>query len=430
MEDNTKDVMALLDTVSVKDKATNTTVTVPVASSKNFYIIFKYDIFFKNVRLDTMRMQACRILENGRREYWEDSDDALARMHIEEHYGLRHASKTNDAFLAFLSERKFSPVQELIKGIEWDGKPHCKRFFIRWLHADDTPYTQEVSRLFFKQQTDRAFEPGCQADNVLVLKGKQGCGKSTLCRWLALDDDIFASVQTIEGQKGYEAVQGKFGCELEELRATVGEGTRKESAVKAFISGRNDHYRRPYDRRTSDNPRTCCFVGTTNRDRFLTDPTGNRRWFPIDCRLTDETFIHEHEAEIKAEIRQCYAEMYNAVINNLPLASPVADPVLRKTIQRKQEASEMDDHRIGLIADYLRKEHPEFVCCIEIWERALHFNSERRPMTRTDANEVGELLRIKLGCQPKGKKYHPPYGTQHVYSVPENLRNPQRCRKR
>ena len=412
MEDNSKEVIELLDK---SDKG------IPYATSKNFFMIFRNDLFFSNVWLDTMRMQACRISSTGKRIYWEDADDALARMHIEEHYyGLRSAGKTNDAFLAYLSERKFSPVQELIKGIVWDGQPHCKRFFIKWLLADDNRYTEEVSRIHFRQMIDRAFHPGCKADNVVVLKGIQGSAKSTICRWLALEDELYASVATIDGQKGYEAVQGKYVCELEELLATVGEGTRKDSQVKAFISGQSDHYRRPYDRRASDNPRTCVFIGTTNRSKFLSDPTGNRRWFPIECHLYSGTYVFEHEEEVKHEIRQCLAEMYHAFTNKLPLASPLIDGNLAKTVAKQQENSEMEDYRIGKIENYIAgKEYDlgkEYVCCAQIWEEALHI--DRREMTKADANEIGELLRLKLCCPSIGKKYCPaPYGTQHAYDV-------------
>ena len=407
----------------VKQKLEKTDKGIPIPSAKNFYLIFKYDNFFSNVYLDTMKMAACRVINIHKRQQWQDSDDAISRLHIEEKYGLRNAGKTNDAFLAFLTEREFSPIQERIKSIVWDGEPHVEQFYIRWLKADNSQYNREVTRMDYLQRIKRAFEPGCKADQVPVLKGSQGSGKSTLIRWSALEDELYASVTTIEGQKGYEAVQGKFICELEELLATVGEGTKKENATKAFISGQSDHYRRPYDRRTSDNPRTCVFIGTTNRDKFLTDMTGNRRWYPIDCRLTDGTFIFDHEAEIKADIEQCYAEMYHAWVNHLPLASPVPDRVLLDIIRDQQEASEMEDYRVGLIERYILTHGAELISCIEIWEQVLQIGQARRRMTKSESNEIGELLRHKLGCRPVGKKYFPEYGTQHAYEIPNAQNN-------
>ena len=394
---------------------------VPIPTAKNFYLILKYDQFFSDVKLDTMKMAACRVSDSGERTYWEDSDDALARMYIEEHYGLRNVGKQNDAFLAVLAERKFSPIQEMIKALRWDGKPHCENFFQFALEADDSRYTREIARIHFRQMIERAFIPGCKADHVLVLKGVQGCGKSTICRWLALEDALYASVGTIDGQKGFEAVQGKFCCELEELLAVVGEGTRKEAQVKSFLSGQSDHYRRPFDRRSSDNPRTCFFVGTTNRDRFLTDPTGNRRWYPLECRRKDGAWVFKHEAEIKSEIRQSIAEMFEAWKNARPLASPMPDIAILKTIQQMQEASELEDYRVGIIEKYLKATGKPYVCCIELWENAFPDGTSKRAMTRADANELGELLRLKIGCLPIGKRYSSQYGTQHTYSVPERF---------
>lgn len=423
ISENIKDVRNLLEYVKTPNGS------YPCKTIDNFYLIFCNDNYFSDIRLNTMRMQACRVSPSGERTYWEDADDSIVAKYIEDHYyKLKSKSTQEDAFRVFLSERKFSPAQEAIKGIIWDGQPHCKRFFITWLKADDTTYTEEATRLLFRQMVDRAFRPGCKADYVIVLKGRQGSAKSTICRWLALEDEMYASVTTIDQQKGYEAVQGKFVCELEELLATVGEGTRKDNAVKAFISSQNDHYRRPYDRRSSDNPRSCIFVGTTNMDKFLSDPTGNRRWFPVECRLKDGIFVYEHEEEIKHDIRQCLAEMYHAYINKLPLASPIPDKSLFRKIKEKQEASEMEDYRVGAIAEYISSGEFENVCCIQLWKEALH--NDKKEMTRNDANEIGEILRMKLGCTIIGKRYFSNFGTQHAYKIPKKLQRKTKDSKR
>lgn len=412
--DNSKMVLGMLD--RDKDGAILSTV-------ENFYRILANDNFFKALKLNTMSMAPCRVLPDGRRQIWEDSDDADARRRIENVYRLRNVGKYTDALRIVLSERRFSPAQDIIRGLEWDGMPHCDRFFVKVMRSKDSAYTREVGRLLFAQLVHRAFDPGCKVDSVVVLRGSQGCGKSTLCRWLALDDELYASVTVIEGQKGYEAIQGKLVCELEELIATAGEGTKKENQVKAFVTTQSDFYRRPYDRRSSDNPRHCVFLGTTNMERFLTDPTGNRRWFPIDCR-SDGYDLYQRKQEVHEEIRLCYAEMYHAYIHDLPLAAPVPNRVLFKTIRNNQSKAEVEDYRIGLIAKYLQAKTDEYVCCVEIWQRALHFNPERRPMSRTDANELGEILRLKLGCASVGKKYLPEFGTQHVFRIPAKLKKP------
>ena len=54
------------------------------------------------------------------------------------------------------------------------------------------------------------------------------------------------------------------------------------SKLKGFITKTSDTYRKPYDRNTVTIPRQFILVGTTNKDKFLVDATGNRRFWCVD----------------------------------------------------------------------------------------------------------------------------------------------------
>ena len=91
-----------------------------------------------------------------------------------------------------------------------------------------------------------------------------------------MEDDFFREVTEFEGQKGIEAVEGGWICEVSELLALT--KVKEQEAVKSYLTRLSDTYRRPFDKRVTEHKRQCIFIGTTNKEQFLTDKTGNRRF--------------------------------------------------------------------------------------------------------------------------------------------------------
>lgn len=395
------------------DKVINGKATTVVANTaENFLNIFRNDEKFTGVRFNTLT-GAPEKHRGGKAEQWTDTDDCVSRNYVEAEYGISNIQKYEDAFAEFLREREYCPIMERINAIKWDGYSRVEKFLCKWLGAEDTPYNRECSRLLFAGGINRAYRPGCKFDDVIVLIGSQGGGKSTLCRWLALDDKLYASAKTIQGQKGYEMINGKWICEFEELLAIVANdysGMRSEEAVKAFISTQSDYYRKPYDKRPTDTPRRCIFVGTTNRTEFLTDRTGNRRWFPVTTHSKGSAYIYSHEAKIKEYIAQCWAEMKFAFDNGDELANPFEKSELLDEIRAKQSEAEHEDWREGVIEEYLNGKTR--TCVIDVWENALD-NPFSKP-TRKESNEIAELL-IKLGWQKGYPDRFGKYGSQRLF---------------
>jgi len=389
---NTDEVRALLIMAGAK----------PAATAQNFLTIFRKDQYFSNVRFNVLRDAPEKIVD-GKRALWVDTDDARARNYIEREYGVSNAGKYLDAFSEFQHEREYHPVQEIINALSWDGVPRCERFLTDWAGADESPYFREVSRLIFAGGIARAYHPGCKFEDVPVLIGAQGGGKSTLCRWLAMDDDFFAALKTISGQKGNENVQGKWICEIEELLAVLASdkaGTKMDDAVKAYVSGQSDYYRSPYDRRPSEHKRGCILIGTTNRDEFLTDMTGNRRWYPVRCHM-NAADLYAHEKECREYIAQCWAEMRTAREQRSPLANPFVKPELVSMVRSMQADAECEDSRVGIVEYYLNGgEHgqPKSITCVpEISIHALKNYGCRKDIPRRESNAIAAILVHKLG---------------------------------
>ena len=212
-----------------------------------------------------------------------------------------------------------------------------------------------------------------------ILKGVQGSGKSSFIRWLALNDSWFKEVNDIDGQEGKEALDGAWICEISELLALT--KSKEVEAVKSFITRQNDNYRKPYERRVTDNPRKCIFIRTTNKSQFLTDKTGNRRFLPIETH-NNGFELYEHEKECKQDILQCWLEAKNWFDNGN--YSLVVNKDILGEIQEQQQNCLEDDWRIGVIEEYISNKNR--TCVKDIWDNA--FNYKDKPITKKDSNDI------------------------------------------
>jgi len=140
--------------------------------------------------------------------------------------------------------------------------------------------------------------PGTKFDYMTIFEGQQGWGKSTLAQ--ILGGDYTADTGLVLGDKdSYQNLQGILVYEWGELDSlTKAEVTK----VKQFVSSQKDRFRASFDRRPRDYPRQVVFVGTTNEDHYLTDPTGNRRFWPVRLtRPADLDWLRANREQMLAE---------------------------------------------------------------------------------------------------------------------------------
>lgn len=355
----------------------------------NFEDIVENEPYFENLRYNTL-LNAVTLRENGKDRLWTDSDDSLAYGYISRVYGIYNPQMCDNAILNIALTRKYNPLELMIMSIQWDGKERIGNFLSDILRCEKSEYVSEVSRLIFAGGINRVFEPGCKFDSVPVLIGKQGEGKSTIVRWLSIEEDYYSEVFSIEGKDGLEAIRGKWICELGELIAVT--KSKEVEAVKSYLTRQNDYYRRPYEKKAQDYKRSCIFIGTTNRKQFLTDKTGNRRFLPVTVNCSGEE-IYDNEKYIKHYIMQCWAEAY--VYYQLGTLSPTPNRNLINEIKEQQENATEMDYRIDLIREYL--EGKERVCVLSIWENALKekFNHP----TKKDSTEIGLIMQQMDGWE-------------------------------
>ena len=272
----------------------------------------------------------------------ELSDDvcAILRQLVIEYFGF-DPGKVNiqDAANALCIENEFDPVCGYLDGLRWDGIPRIETCLPVFFGAEDNELNRAISRKMFIAAVRRARQPGCKFDNIIVLEGKQGSGKSSALAILA-GEDVFSDAEIIhlDARGQQEQIKGAWIYEIGELA-----GLRKADIerVKAFASRTHDRARPAYGRFSIDEPRRCIFVGTTNERKYLRDPTGNRRFWPVKTGKIDLTGI--------AEIRdQLWAEAAEAETTDEAITLPES---LWQKAAEQQAARREDDPWLDILAD-------------------------------------------------------------------------------
>lgn len=356
----------------------------------NFEIVMdKDDRFAGKIRLNEFAQQPYLYgsvpweNENNCRA-WSSHDDSALFSLIQADYGLKSRQDFADALKNVSMRNKFHPVRELLDSLTWDGEAHIRKLLPEYLGAEDSDYTYQVMRLWMLGAVSRVYKPGNKFDYTIILQGSQGIGKSTFLKLMALDDSWFNdSLDSLDSDKAVQSLTGSWIIELAELKSLARTAGGVES-VKRFLTATQDKYRIPYERRADTFYRQCVFAGTTNKDDFLQDETGNRRFLIIHTGITKPS-KSLFAPEAMADIKQAWAEAVHIWKNEDPqLILPEACMQQAKELQ---EANMADDGKRGIIMDYL--EGKTQVCAREIWFEAL---KETIPPKNWQASEINNIV--------------------------------------
>jgi predicted P-loop ATPase len=129
----------------------------------------------------------------------------------------------------------------------------------------------------------RARQPGSKVDSVFMLASqKQGLYKSTFFRIL-FGDDWYSDQLGDASDKDERQKMHLYWC-LEWAEFETVYKKKDVATLKNFITALEDVFRAPYDRVPLTYPRSCIFVGTTNEQEILNDPTGDRRFWVVPVK--------------------------------------------------------------------------------------------------------------------------------------------------
>ena len=372
-------------------------------------------------------------------EPMRDVDYSGVRNYIECVYGIVSSQKIDDALALDVEKHSFHPIQNYLKSLSWDGQARIDTLLIDYFGADDNSYTRAAIRKTLCAAVTRVFHPGAKFDMVLVLVGKQGTYKSTFVRKLGMDwfSDTFS---TFQGKESFEQLRGAWLVEMAELS-----GLKKAEVetIKQFISKCDDMYRPAYGRTVETYRRQCVFFGTTNDSDFLHDPSGNRRFNPINIHSEKATKSVRDDLT-QSEIDQIWAEACYLVKQGEKLYFDDEESELAKESQAEHSAV---DERTGLVEKYLEKLLPadwdkkdlfdrrswlddplseagtvqrDFVCTAEIWCECL--GKDKHDMTRYNTKDINNLMATLSNWEfISSTKNFPIYGKQRYYKRKDSL---------
>ena len=281
---------------------------------------------------------------------WRDSDDSNLMLYLERCWKLTNEGKIRHAFAVVAEENAYHPIREYLDALpDWDGVERVDELLIRYMAAEDNPYVRAATRKWMCAAVKRIYTPGCKFDDMIVLVGKQGLGKSRLP--MTLSRGWFTDSLTGLGTKeAFESIAGAWIVELAELAATK---RAEVETIKNFISKQEDTFRPAYGRNVVTKPRQCVFFGTTNEVEFLRDRTGNRRFWPITVQGVGRGELHGLEDEVD----QLWAEAkYYAMVRNETLWMDNAELYAMATAAQQEHTTQ--DELTGILQAALDKPIP------------------------------------------------------------------------
>jgi predicted P-loop ATPase len=209
-----------------------------------------------------------------------------------------------DGVAAIARDHAFDSAQLWLNGLPHDGVPRIDTFLIDYFGVEDTPYHRAVSRYMWTAMAGRVLVPGVKADMVPIFIGAQGAGKSTAIAALVPSSSF--SCEVAFGEKDDDLarkMKGKLVAEIAELR---GLHTREREAILAFVTRTHEQWVPKFKEFSTAYPRRLVFFGSTNETEILADPTGNRRWLPMQVGSVNVNGVRRVAALLWAEARSLF----------------------------------------------------------------------------------------------------------------------------
>lgn len=232
---------------------------------------------------------------------FEDEDITETQLWLHRVYGVRVGKDSvYNLIVRQAKSKRFHPLQEYLLGLEWDGVSRLENLLQTYWGVQDTELLKEIGLRWAISCVARAIMPGAKVDTVLILCGPQGAYKSTSLRVLAGDGWFSDSHLDISRKESYELIHSS-GVWIWEMAENYALNKSDVNNAKMFLSAQSDRFRPSYGRNPITRQRSVVFVSTTNEPSFLTDGSGNRRYWPVNIGQVDLEGLERDRDMIWAE---------------------------------------------------------------------------------------------------------------------------------
>lgn len=311
------------------------------------------------------------------------SDAARNRVRLDAYAKGLHSPKQhyNDVFDNEAHLNRRHPLRDYLKSLNWDGGSRAERLFIDYAGAPDTPLNREAGKLLLVAAVRRVMQPGSKFDYMVVLEGAQGSGKSSFVQLLAKEWSNENFSLEMSAKNIVEELRGSWIVEVPELSGL--RSTKGREHMKALVTRTKDGARRAYAQFAETVPREWVLIATTNDKRYLTDPTGNRRFLPVAAPKTDFKALARDVDQLWAEA--CVLERTHGILD-LP---GFVKPALAKMLTAREDENPSLDILAERFADRLAEKR--IIPVMDAWDAV--FGKRTHP-GRRNAEDVSNAMSV------------------------------------
>lgn len=385
----------------------------PLATKANLEVVlqrlgatFRYNVISK--KQEIMIPGKSYSLDNYDNAIIADIVDVCARLKMP-------TDKINLYLSSLCDQNQYNPVKVWIESKPWDGVSRLHELYstVKVLLEDNEAIKLLKETLIKKWMISAvaaAFKPdGVSAHGMLVFQGAQNMGKTHWFKRLVPQELKVAADGQMLKPDDKDSVLGviqNWLVELGELDATFRKADIAQ--LKAFMVKDRDSIRLPYAARSCEFPRRTVFFASVNSIEFLADPSGNRRFWALEC--VEINYKHTIDMQqLWAEVATIYASGHSWYLTPEEL-------MLLNDSNRKFEVKSPIEDIIAAAYDWVTPIGWRDMTAVEVLAECGY---DKQRLSQHDKNLAAHALKQLNGNDFRGSR------RGRVYRVPMKLNSDQ-----